>query len=311
MRTIHLKSAALITIGFCVKNVEDTVKEAMHSIIDQNYPRDSMEVIVVEGFSEDHTFQIVKDELSRSDINRRIFRDNKGLGAARQIVVENARGKYIVWVDGDMILPDDYVQGQVEFIENNPSVAVAGGKYRLHQSEGVVADLENVVYAVDSAYGRKGASKFGCLPGTEGAIFRLEAIRQVGGFDTCIKGAAEDTELAYRLIAKGWKLGETEQFFIESTRNSWISLWNQYFWYGYGGHFIFHKDVSMLTLWKMTPPAGFVSGVVRCLGAYRLTHRAIVFFLPFHYTFKRIAWFFGFLKGHRDSYGHQKRNMKE
>jgi glycosyltransferase involved in cell wall biosynthesis len=288
--------------------MEETVREAIRSIANQDFPHEFIELIIVEGFSQDRTFSIIKNEFSKANIAYKIYRDNQGLGPARQIVVNNARGAYIVWIDGDMILPGDYVREQVEFMEKNRSVAIAGGKYGLHQGQGAVADLENLVYAVDSVYGEKGASKFGHLPGTEGAIYRVEAIRQAGGFDSNIKGAAEDSELAYRLISSGWELRVTNQVFVESTRPSLFSLWRQYLWYGYGGHFIFHKDVGMLTLWKMTPPAGFVAGLLRSSGAYDLTHRKIVFLLPLHYTFKRIAWILGFFKAHLDGYGHFKGN---
>jgi cellulose synthase/poly-beta-1,6-N-acetylglucosamine synthase-like glycosyltransferase len=264
----------------------------------------AIELLVVDGMSKDKTLSIVKAALRNSTIENRVFQENSGLGTARQIVVDNARGKYIVWVDGDMVLSENYVSGQVEFMEANPRVGIAGGKYEVHLGQGLAADLENVVYVVDSIYGEKGASKFGYLPGTEGAIYRVEAIRQIDGFDTRMKGAAEDTEVAYRMKAGGWKLHVTKERFAESTRQSWTSLWTQYEWYGRGGHFIFHKDPNMITLWKMTPLVGFLAGLLRVPGAYRLTGQKWILFLPLHYTFKRIAWSLGFFKGHLDGYGH-------
>jgi glycosyltransferase involved in cell wall biosynthesis len=298
----------VVTVGLCVKNAEATVTKAIRSIVNQDFPHKSLELLVIEGFSQDQTLSLVKKDLSGVDFDFTILRDNKGLGAARQIVVSKARGVYIVWVDADMVLPDDYVRKQVDFMQLNPSVAIAAGKYGLHQGQGLVADLENLVYAVDSVYGEKKNTKFGYLPGAEGAIYRVEAVRQVGGFDMNIKGAAEDTELDYRLIASGWELGKTDTFFVESTRPSLFSLWNQYFWYGRGGHFIYHKDVSALSLLKMTPFAGFVAGLIRCPNAYALTHKKMVFLLPLHYSFKRIAWLLGFFSAHLGGYGHFKAN---
>lgn len=297
-------NSAVVTIGFCIKNVEKTVKSAIDSILSQDFPHDRMEIIVIEGSSTDRTSTIVEAGLRNVTVSHRFFHENSGLGTARQMVVDNARGKYVLWVDGDMVLPPNYVNKQLEFMEANPRVGIAGGKYDVHLGQGIAADLENIVYVVDSMYGEKGASRFGYLPGTEGAIYRVDAIRQIGGFDTRMKGAAEDTELSYRMRAKGWELAVTKEVFMESTRQSWFSLWNQYVWYGLGGHYIFHKDGSMITLWKMTPVAGLLAGLLRCSGAYRLTRRRSVFLLPIHYAFKRIAWFFGFFKGHLEGYGH-------
>jgi glycosyltransferase involved in cell wall biosynthesis len=294
----------LVTIGFCVKDVADTVKIAIESILSQDIPKESMEIIVVEGASKDRTSVLAETCLKQSEVSYRVFRENTGLGTARQIAVDNAIGKYIIWVDGDMILPKNYVRRQVEFMENHPNVGIAGGKYDTHLGNGIVADLENVVYVASSVYGERGASVFGYLPGTEGSIFRLNAIRGIGGFDVRIKGAAEDTEVAYRMKASGWDISITQEVFAESTRPTWVSLWAQYVWYGSGSHFIFHKDQKMINIWKMTPMAGFIAGALRCPGAYLVTHKKIVFMLPIHYVFKRIAWCVGFLKAHFNHYGH-------
>jgi hypothetical protein len=165
----------------------------------------------------------------------------------------------------------------------------------------LVAALENIVYVVDS----KHIGKIGLdVPVTEGAVYRVKAIRQVSGFDNQITGAGEDLDAAYRVGAVGWLFGETNAELYESCRGTWKSLWDQYVWYGYGGHFIIHKNKELIPFYKMVPPAGFVAGLLRLPVAYRLTHKKAVLLLPIHYVFKRIAWCFGFLKGHLNKYGH-------
>ncbi len=294
-----------VTVGLCVKNAQSTIAKAVGSLVNQTFPPENVELIVVDGNSQDKTLGIIKNGLRQVPFKVKILTENSGLGIARQIVVNKASGKYIVWLDADMVLPPDYLENQVLFMEKYSKVGIAGGKYNVNMGYGLVADLENIVYAVDSVFGQKGeASKFGYLPGAEGAIYRVNAVRQVGGFDTQINGAAEDTEMAYRVKAHGWDLAVTEETFTESTRASWFSLWNQYVWYGRGGHYIYHKDPSMISLLKMTPMAGFLAGILRSPGAFLLTHKRSFFLLPVHYTFKRIAWFFGFCNAHFKGYGH-------
>ena len=296
----------LVTVGLCVKNAETIIKKAIDSLRNQSFPAQNIELIVVDGNSRDKTVNIIKQSLSENFQSVQIFSESSGLGFARQIVVEKASGKYIVWLDADMTLSSDYMKNQVQFMEAHPEVGIAGGKYNVHIGHGLAADLENIVYAVDSVYGQRGnASKFGYLPGAEGAIYRVEAVRGVGGFDTRINGAAEDTEMAYRVRAKGWELTMTKEMFTESTRGSWLSLWKQYVWYGRGGHFIFHKDPNALNLLQMSPLAGFLAGILRSPGAYLLTHNKSFFLLPVHYTYKRLAWFFGFCDAHLNGYGHK------
>lgn len=302
-------NSIVVTVGLCVKNAESIVKKAIDSLCNQTFPAQKTELIVVDGNSKDQTVKIIQNNLTQDFASVKIFTESSGLGFARQMVVERASGKYIVWLDADMTLSAEYLQNQVQFMESHLEVGIAGGKYNVHIGYGLAADLENIVYAVDSVYGQRGnASKFGYLPGAEGAIYRVDAVRQVGGFDLKIKGAAEDTEMAYRVKAKGWELTMTKETFTESTRSSWLSLWNQYVWYGRGGHFIFHKDPNALNLLQMSPLAGFLAGILRSPGAYLLTHNKSFFLLPIHYTYKRIAWFFGFFDAHLNGYGHKVAN---
>lgn len=290
----------------CVKNGAETIRKAIQSLCSQTYPTEDTEILVVDGNSQDGTIQLIRQNLTTNFGSVRFLTEKSGLGIARQMVVEQANAKYIIWLDADMILAPDYIENQVAFMEQHPNVAIAAGKYNVHIGHGLAADLENIVYAVDSTFGqRANASKFGYLPGAEGAIYRVEAVRGVGGFDTKINGAAEDTEMAYRVRARGWELATTEEKFTESTRANWLSLWKQYVWYGKGGHYIHHKDPASLNLIKMSPIGGFIAGILRSPGAYLLTHNTSFFLLPVHYTYKRLAWLVGFFDAHLSGYGHK------
>jgi biofilm PGA synthesis N-glycosyltransferase PgaC len=299
---MHKASAPLVTIGVCVRNCATTIGEAIESIIAQDYPHEFMEVLIVDGYSTDGTLSIINKHIKESDIKVRVFYEDKGLGYARQIVVDNAQGKYIVWVDGDMILPKDFVRKQVEFTEKNPEVGIGRAMYGIWPELGPVAYLENIPFVVESFRNKKAVPLGIC--GTEGAIYRLDAIRQVGGFDINIKGAGEDTELAQRVLASGWAAKATPTFFYELCKESWKELWNQYAWWGRGGHYLFHKNRDISMLLKMSPLGGLIAGILRFPFAYKLTRRKLLFLLPFHYALKRLAFCYGFIKAHAEGYGH-------
>ena len=290
----------VVTIGVCVKNCESFIRNVIVSVIHQNYPRELTEIIVVDGYSEDKTLPIIKKTLSGIGIKTRFFYENKGLGFARQIVVDSAEGDYVVWVDGDIVLSRDYVKRQVEFMEQNPIVGVAGGMYGMYLGKTLVSAFENIAYVVDSF--KYGGKFFPRLLGTEGSIFRVKAVRDAGGFDQQIVGAAEDTDLVYRIKKKGWLLYMTKATFYEKCKEDWRELWEQYVWWGYGGHYLFHKDKRINPIYEMLPVAGFIAGLLRSFIAYKLTHRKIFFLVPVHYIFKRIAWCYGFLKAHLNRY---------
>ena len=293
-----------VTVGVCVRNCEDFVKDAIDSIINQDFPHELMELIVVDGYSEDNTLSIIKDNVKNTEIEYKIFYENKGLGHARQTAVDNASGGYIVWVDGDMILATDFVRKQVEFMERNPDVGIAKGKYSLTPGANWIATLEIYSRAaskmVDFNYKVKTRSK---AMGTSGCIYRVKAIRQVGGFDENIRGYGEDLDAECRVRTAGWLLCTTDVRFQDYERRglTWKNLWNRYLKRGYDTHHFLDKNKGMIALYKMLPPAAFLAGLLHALTVYKLTRQKVAFLLPLQSTFKMTAWWLGFIRCHLDS----------
>ena len=288
-----------VTIGLCVKDVEQTIKEAIDSILNQDFPRELMELIVVDGYSRDKTLTIIKEVLSKKNIKNKVFYENEGLGLARQIVVDNASGDYIIWVDGDMILAQNHVRKQVEFMEQNPEVGIAGGKFEMRPEVNLVGTLENIEWLVwDYECQNKSTSK-PLRNYCGGTIYRVRAIREAGGFDRMIKGSGEDLDAEYRISEAGWLLHfTTEASFHDRRKETLRGVWKENFWYGYGGHYILHKYR------KRVPASTILAGLRRSFVGYKLTRRKVVFLLPLQYAFKKLAWYFGFVKAHMDGYGH-------
>lgn len=288
-----------VTIGVCVKNNEATVKEAIDSIIDQDYPHKLMEVIIVDGNSEDKTTSVLKKALLNTNIATKIFFENKGLGVARQMVVGNATGDYIIWVDGDMVLSKDHVMKQVEFMERNPSVGIAGGKFQMYPGENLFAMLESVDWVVTDYMRGSKASLKPVLHRAGGCIYRVKAIQQVGGLDCRIKGAFEDLDVEHRIGKMGWlTYFITDAVFYDRRKETLKAIWDENFWYGYGGHYFLHKHRERISV------SSLLDGLRRTSIAYRLVHRKAVFLLLIQQIFKKIAWCFGFIKAHFDGYGH-------
>jgi glycosyltransferase involved in cell wall biosynthesis len=290
-----------VTIGVCVKNSESTIKDAIESILAQDFPHEQMEVIFVDDGSKDKTLSIIADNLPRMDMQTRVYYGQwKGLGKTRNLVVDNASGDYIIWVDGDTILKNDYIIRHVEFMEKHPRVGIATGRFSIRDNEHLVAFLEHIGF---EAVNVKHCGISEKLPGTAGAAYRLKSIKQVGGFDETITGAGEDTDAAYRIRKSGWLIyqGIGGNCFTKR-KQTWSALWKQYLWHGYGYHYIYSKNKHIGKLWALSPPIAIVSGFLNSFVAYKLTRRKSVFLLPLQFFFKMSAWWIGFTKSHLRSY---------
>jgi len=292
-----MEKVTKVTVGLCVKNAESIIEEAVNSILHQNYPYERMELIVVDGSSKDRTLEILEKTMKRTDIKYEIFSENEGLGVARQIVVDNAHGDYIVWVDADMLLSKDFINKQVQFMDLNQRVGIAKGKYGLLDGSTTVSVLENIGFVVD---GLDDADSLAL--GTYGCIYRTKAIRQVGGFDTTIKGVGEDQDAEFRVRSGGWTTLRSDAVFFEKRRDTLHDLWKEYFWHGYGGGYLFQKNRKMIKLYKFLFPVAIFLEFLKSIKAYKLTGQKIMFLLPIEYIFKRTAWLLGFVKRRQEGF---------
>jgi glycosyltransferase involved in cell wall biosynthesis len=270
----------------------------------QDFPHELVEIVFVDDGSVDETFSIITSYVAKMDMKVKVFHHEwRGLGPSRNVVVDNANGSYIIWVDGDMMLPKDHVRKQVEFIDQNPMIGIAKAKMGVLDEENFVGFLESIGYvAADHIYGGRPTSR---ALGTGGAIYRVDAVRQIGGFDASIKGGGEDIDAESRVRKAGWLLYlGSPAVFYEHHRSSLKSIWDEGFWWGHGASRVFWKNKKMFALHKMNPIASLLAGAWYATVAYKVTHRKTVFLLSFQYALKMLAWCLGFIKGQMDGYHH-------
>jgi glycosyltransferase involved in cell wall biosynthesis len=288
-----------VTIGMCIRNCEDLVKEAVDSIVAQDFPHNFMELIFVDDGSTDKTLSAIKEYASKIDVPYKIFHTSwKGLGHARNLVVANSEGKYLLWVDGDMKLSKDYLTEQVSFMENHPKVGIAKGKQDMDSGGNLLATLETYSRAAGRLRDYSSEeSRFKSL-GTGGAIYRVEAIKQAGCFDEHITGYGEDFDAEYRVRNAGWVLTTIDVKFSDYEKHglTWKELFNKYFKRGYDLNYFVHKNKNLINLPNMLPPMAFIGGLLQSSTVYRLKHKKISFLIPFQCAFKNTAWWIGFTR---------------
>ena len=292
-----MTSEPVVTVGLCTRNEEKTIEKTIESIGAQDFPHNLMEFVIIDD-SEDETFQLIQKSVPLIDLNVKVLRgDRKGLGFARNTLIDIAKGKYIAWVDGDIMIPPDHIRKQVEYMELNEDVGIAKASFHAMPQKGLVPALENLEWvAIDHLIKSRGA---GNLPSylSGGSIHRTVALRQIGGFDTKIVGAGEDEEIEWRMSNAGWKVRSgTGAMYYEWRKNTWRALWANHFWYGYGAYYLYRKKVRTVKFFTL------MSGFLFSRVAYQVTHNKLSFLLPIQYYFKRLAWLMGLAKAYLAGY---------
>lgn len=100
IKKIHCSNPSpRISIIVPVYNAQETIRRAIYSLLNQTY--ENIEILCINDGSVDHSLDILQ-ELQKMDTRVKLFTQaNQGPGAARNIGLRHARGKFIMFMDAD------------------------------------------------------------------------------------------------------------------------------------------------------------------------------------------------------------------
>lgn len=104
----------LLTYIIPLYNTEHYVLRCLHSIVNQQLWPDDYEVLVVDDGSTDGSRAVVEAFIQDYPQVKLITQENSGVSAARNLALNRARGRYIMFVDSDDRLEDDVVHRLVQ-----------------------------------------------------------------------------------------------------------------------------------------------------------------------------------------------------
>ena len=133
----------LVTVGIPVKNgfakryidenfiyTEDDIdlEKALNSILKQSYK--NIEIIISNNGSSDET-NMYLEKIAKSDNRIRVFNQNPEILplANFQFLLKNSIGKYFKWNAADDMISEDFIEKNVEFLENNPDYSCSSSKF--------------------------------------------------------------------------------------------------------------------------------------------------------------------------------------
>ena len=229
------EQAPFVSIIMPIRNEADFIERAIRSILDNDYPAEKMEILVVDGMSDDGTRQTV-ERLSHADDRIKILDNPKRIvPTALNIGIKAARGDLFIRVDGHAEIPSDFVTKSIECLREHPGAWVVGGYIETVASDHMG---QAIASAMRSPIG-VGNSRFR-LGNYEGWVDTLAfgahhkwIVDKIGYFDEELV-RNQDDEFNLRIILAGGKIWMSKS--IRSTyfsRASLRKLWDQYFQYGF------------------------------------------------------------------------------
>lgn len=109
----------LISIIIPCRNEEKYIEACLKSLAeDQTYPKESLEILVIDGASEDKTRKIVEEYIKKHpEINIKLLENpNKFTSFGLNIGIRTARGEIIVRADAHTQYPPEYIKVSVDYL---------------------------------------------------------------------------------------------------------------------------------------------------------------------------------------------------
>lgn len=117
----------MVSIIVPVYNTEQFLHQCIESIINQTYK--NIEIILIDDGSTDKSGKICDEYAANDNRIKTIHNINSGVSIARNIGLDNAKGKYITFIDSDDYVEKNYIETLVNAIEtNNAELAICGIK---------------------------------------------------------------------------------------------------------------------------------------------------------------------------------------
>ena len=177
-------------------NEEERIDRCLKSINDLKYPKEKIEIIVVDDGSQDNTIDIAR-KYGVSILRQQ----HLGCATARNRGVEHAKGEVIAFIDADDVCKEEWLIETVPYLKDKQIGAVGCSHDLLNAKKRdfvIISHKEKCFRHIMSPDRTDHI-------GTSGCVIKKRVFLEVGGFNPEFS-AAEDTELSHKIRKKEYEL---------------------------------------------------------------------------------------------------------
>ena len=256
------ESLPKVSVIVPVKNGGAKIQGLLDSLMQIDYPKDKLEIMIVDGNSSDDTREIV----SRYPV-KLLLEEKHGINGARNTGVKHSGGDIIVFTDSDCVVPKDWIKRIVEDFQDS-KIGCVGGNVEGYYDDFLSRYSDESIIPVMRRFKRREVLDTIKPPlhypaGCNMAIKR-DIIEKVGLFDENIMYGFDEDELVERICRKGNEMILDPEILVKHKHRSTLpELLKQNFRYGRGiGLLLKMRGIkSAFSKWILLCILGFTVGI--------------------------------------------------
>lgn len=253
-----------VSIIVPMRNEEKFIGRLLDSILQNNYPQDKLEIVTVDGISEDNTREVVKQYAQKYSFIKLLSNPKRTTPFAMNIGIQNATGDVSMIINAHSVIDKDFIINNILCLQETGADAVGGALNTVNVETTLIARA--IPLAADSVFGsggrryRSGATEGWVKDTLPYCAYPKRTFEKFGHIDEELI-RDQDEEFNYRILKGGGRI-----YFSPKVRShlhlrpSLRKLWRQHFQYGYFKVRVAQKVGAALT-WRQLIPSLFVSSL--------------------------------------------------
>ena len=196
-----------VTVLIAARNEEVNLNRCLPTVLQQDYPADRFEVIVIDDRSSDGTAEVVRelarrhdnlDLLQVRDVDPEIAPKKRALSLG----VDRASGEIILTTDADCVVTPEWISTMVRHFEPDVGFVAGYNPYEVDPGSGMWQKILALDYFALGCVGAAGIGQRYSLTCTGGNMaYRKVAFREVGGYWPVRHWVSGDDDLLLHLIS--------------------------------------------------------------------------------------------------------------
>ena len=255
---------SFVSVIIPCRNEERFIAICLDSIIAQNYPKNKLEILVVDGMSRDRTRKIIKEFSKRNQFIKLLDNSKRITPVAFNIGIKHAKGDIVMIMSAHVTYKKDYMSKCVKYLERYKADNVGGILITLPGANTLIAQSIalslSCPFGVGNSYFRIGSKEPRYVDTVPFGCYRKEIFDKIGLFDEDLI-RNQDDEFNLRLIKNGGKILLVPEIVSHYyARENLVKLWKMYFQYGYFKPLVAKKVGGILT-WRQLIPTLFLNSL--------------------------------------------------
>jgi len=238
--TLPTSNDTLPTVSIVILNYNGKgfLEACLSSLQRLNYPKEAMEIVLVDNGSNDGSTDFVRKKFPDVEIVE--LKRNIGFSAGNNVGIKKSKGAFVAILNNDTVVDENWLIEMVKLMLKDPSIGIVAPKILFAKDPQRINNAGSFPltngWVVDRGIYEKDKGQYDQVEEVFAAcgaamLCRRAMLEEVGGFDERLFAYFEDTDLSWRARLRGWKIVYTPYAVVYHEHCGTAREWSEFFAY--------------------------------------------------------------------------------